>query len=133
MSVKPNYQHIRNACTFFGSNTDEDIDKVIAEFRVRKIYSDKILDNFVQGKFDVGIRKRYYHYCYCENYTSYGSTLKPGVAYAMLASPLSCANCEQVHTVFNNALCGLWPASRSFEENELTKFINRMYRRADNA
>lgn len=33
MSIKPNYQYIRNVCTFFGSNTNDEIDQTIAEFR----------------------------------------------------------------------------------------------------
>lgn len=128
MSIKPNYQYIRNVCTFFGSNTNDEIDQTIAEFRERKIISDFILNKFIQGKFNPSIKARYGQFCYCadEEYRSYGSTLKPGVAYAMLHDPQSCASCGRLHMTFSNAMSGLWPS----KDNGLTRFIKRQNRLA---
>ena len=123
MSIKPNYQYIRNASVFSGKNTDEDIDKLIAEFRVRKIIPDERLDAFISGKFNVRIKQRYGQLCYCPDgqYKSYASTMIPGRAYAMLMQPDACVKCNGLHTVVNHASVGLWPAT----ENSIKDFMSR--------
>ena len=123
MSVKPDYQYIRNACVFSGKNTDEDIDKLIAEFRVRKIIPDERLDAFISGKFNVRIKQRYNQLCYCPDgeYKSYASTMIPGHAYAMLMQPDACVKCNGLHTIVNHASVGLWPAT----ENSIKEFMSR--------
>lgn len=123
MSIKPNYQYIRSACVFSGKNTDEDIDKLIAEFRVRKIIPDERIDAFISGKFNVRIKQRYGQLCYCADgeYKSYASTMIPGHAYAMLMHPDAFVKCNGLHTVFNHASVGLWPAT----ENSIKEFMSR--------
>ena len=42
------------------------------------------------------IKSRYGQICKCGDYRSYGSTLKSGVAYAMLFPPNACVNCMEM-------------------------------------
>lgn len=123
MSVKPDYQYIRNACKFSGRNTDEDIDKLIAEFRVRKIIPEDRFNAFITGQFNVRIKQRYNQFCYCPDgeYKSYASTMIPGHAYAMLMQPDACVKCNNLHTIFNHASVGLWPAT----DNSLKDFMSK--------
>ena len=124
MSVKPDYKYIRNACKFSGRNTDEDIDKLIAEFRVRKIIPEDRFNAFITGQFNVRIKQRYNQFCYCPDgeYKSYASTMIPGHAYAMLMAADACVKCNGLHTVFNHASVGLWPATENSIKDFMAKY-----------
>lgn len=104
---------IRGACAAArGFKNDQLLAKTV-EMMNKKLFegNEKRFTRFMEGKRDEQYFKRYGDNCFCEEGERrvYGSTLKPGVAYAMLMPINSCTHCTGMMAVFSNALVGFYP------------------------